>query len=95
MIQRGFNNTFYYVETEQAQASAAIYQFKCDDYGRYANSKKIHEVSNGKVLALELDADHMLKNQDRSINGVNIYEEKIVLNELFLLDEKLQMTQLK
>ena len=75
MIQKAFNNTFYYVETEQAQASAAIYQFKCEfiDGGINVNSKKIHEVSNGKVLALELDADHMLKNQDRAIYSVGFY----------------------
>ena len=32
---------------------------------------KIHDVNNGKVLALELDADHMLKNQDRAINSIS------------------------
>ena len=73
MIQRGCNNTFYYVETEQAQASAAIYQLKCNEYGAYEKSKKIHEVSNGKVLALELDADHILKHQDIAINSVGEY----------------------
>ena len=34
---------------------------------------KIHDVNNGKVLALELDADHMLKNQDRGISNFNVY----------------------
>ena len=67
MIQRGFNDTFYFVETEKAQASAAIYQLKGKD------KQKIHEVSNGKVVALELDAGYMVEKQDRLINSVGEY----------------------
>ena len=64
-IQKGSNETFYFAESEPAQASAAIYQLNrvYNNVERKYEMKKtkIHDVNNGKVLALELDADNMSK----------------------------------
>ena len=49
---------------------------------------KIHEVSNGKVLALEMDANHMAEKHDIGLSGVNKYEDKNVMNEIFVLDQQ-------
>ena len=46
-IQRGSNNTFYFVESEKAKASTVIYQFKYKE-----GKKKIFELNNIGILAL-------------------------------------------
>ena len=59
-MQRGFNNTFYFVESDMTHSSDILYELKIPyDHGNYAhNLRTIHEFNSGSVIALQMDPDN-------------------------------------
>ena len=59
-MQRGFNNTFYFVESDMTHSSGILYELKIPyDHGSYAhNLRAIREFNSGSVIALQMDPDN-------------------------------------
>ena len=59
-MRRGFNNTFYFVESDMTHSSDILYELKIEfEHGNYDfNLKRIHELNSGCVIALEMDPDN-------------------------------------
>ena len=60
MIQRGYNNTFYYVESDVTGSSDMVIELRLVQVNKKFDWKKrvAFEQSSGAVVAMEMDPDN-------------------------------------
>jgi len=95
-MRRGFNNTFYYVESDITNSSDILMQLTIQfNKGQYSLEKKVvYELNSGAIIALENDPDNDTKLDEGPTAGDG-WGSQFVSNELFLIDDSLQLLQLK
>ena len=96
-MRRGFNNTFYYVESDITGSADIIMQLKIENNsGVFVVKKKVaHELNSGSIIALEIDPDNNTKLDEGPTTNEDEWGSKFVPNELFFIDDSLQLLQLK
>ena len=94
MMQRGFNNKFYYVECDQSASSDLIFELHVwlSETGKWVWTRKpVFELTSGRAIALELDPDNV-KDQMKIASSLlkkkgKVFDDRTFTNELFVIDE--------
>ena len=102
MMQRGFNNKFYYVECDQSASSDLIFELHVwlSETGKWVWTRKpVFELTSGRAIALELDPDNV-KDQMKIASSLlkkkgKVFDDRTFTNELFVIDEQMQLWQLQ
>ena len=96
MMQRGYNNTFYYVESDVTGSSDMVMELRVVEVNQKFEWKKrvAFEQSSGAVMALEMDPDNDTKLDSGTMSDGTI-GQRFVPNELFFIDDSLQLYQVK
>ena len=90
MMQRGYNNPFYYVECDVTGSSDMVMQLKLVETNKKFDWKKrvAFEQSSGAIMALEMDPENDMK-LDSGTMSDGTMGQRFVPNELFFIDDSL------
>ena len=95
VMQRGYNNKFYFVERDKSDSSDVIYELHV--YMPHYSSKwtwtkkPIYELPSGRIISLEMDYEgHFLLQQGLVTKNGQIVERDII-NKIYIIDDQYQL----
>ena len=98
-MRRGFNNTFYYVQQDLAGNDKIMELIIEDNKTKFEWKLNVaFEMISGHCLCLEMDPDNfnvMDSGPSSDKDKDNQFIEQAVSNELYFIDDTLQMYQIK
>ena len=70
-MKRGYNNTFYYVESDALNYSDSVIELKInEEHDTFKHNKRVaFELVSGTVIALEIDPDNDEKNDSGKMSN--------------------------